>query len=69
MYAQGRQTYPNINEEEWFTIDPVAVPITDNQTFIDEGFVYNYCFTGEDNDLLNWACVIDRNMKSRKRND
>jgi hypothetical protein len=22
MYAQGRQTYPNINEEGWFTIDP-----------------------------------------------
>ena|SRR5688500_15598868 len=31
----------------------VAVPITDNKTFINEGFIYNFCFGGEDNDLLN----------------
>jgi hypothetical protein len=24
----------------------VAVPITDDTTFTDEGFIYNYCFTG-----------------------
>jgi hypothetical protein len=79
IHAQGRQTYPKINEEEWIEVKPgekyncpecemifqgteftiwehldgdrvvVAVPITDNSTFLDEGFVYNYCFTGEFN--------------------
>ena len=24
----------------------VAVPITNNATFLDESFIYNYCFTG-----------------------
>jgi hypothetical protein len=24
----------------------VAVPITNNVTFLDESFIYNYCFTG-----------------------
>ena len=74
--AQGRQTYPRLQEEEYIEVRPgekyncpgcqmifqgteftvwqhydgnrvvVAVPITDNATFRDEGFIYNYCFTG-----------------------
>jgi hypothetical protein len=75
-YAQGRQTFPRVHEEEYIEVRPwekyncpdckmifqgteftvwehtdgnrvvVAVPITNNATFLDESFIYNYCFTG-----------------------